>query len=218
MNISQTKTFFIKIIFTIILIKLTLQAGKGKSKIPDEHQKTFKFNGKILPNNEWQIYNVSDSIQNGEECSICKESIKFNNLIVSKGNECEHHSFHKECITKWFEENIKPLCPTCKKIYFTEIPIEEPVFSNENFHYEYQILLDPLSYADANDEDNFIKKQIEFVDKNILGFILTHSPNPHPNLSMSMELGYARSKLATFDVEDVKDIGESSKNDKKKGN
>uniref|UniRef100_A0A1I8BVM5 Histone deacetylase n=1 Tax=Meloidogyne hapla TaxID=6305 RepID=A0A1I8BVM5_MELHA len=50
---------------------------------------------------------------------------------------------------------------------------------------------------------------MESVDIQILEFILTYSPDPYPELPKVLELGYARSKLATFDVED---IGESTKN------
>ena len=44
-----------------------------------------------------------------EQCSICLKKIKRKRQLYI--TECSHH-FHKNCIKKWFKQNIN--CPNCR--------------------------------------------------------------------------------------------------------
>ncbi|KAF7639024.1 hypothetical protein Mgra_00001550, partial [Meloidogyne graminicola] len=179
-------------------IIISIEKEKVQKYILYEKGETSKINN-VIKNNEQQLEDIEEEL----ECSICKENINKNSLII--GRKC-NHIYHKECIYKWFEEesNKPKICPICQQYYFNiEIPIEEPVYSNKYFNYEYQILLDPLPYTDMNDNDYFINKQIKIVDNKILGYILANSLYKYPKLSKIKELGFARSKLSTFDVDDL---------------
>uniref|UniRef100_A0A915LJ86 Galectin n=1 Tax=Meloidogyne javanica TaxID=6303 RepID=A0A915LJ86_MELJA len=75
----------------------------------------------------------------------------------------------------------------------------------------YQILLDQFPHTDFNSGNYFIQNQSSINDENILGYIYTFRPTKHPSLSKSVELGFSRSKLATFDVEDIEENEEKKK-------
>jgi Ring finger domain len=55
-----------------------------------------------------RLYTVPDSSE-GRECSICYEDIKDNACTT-----CCGHTFHQQCITRWFGVNIVKTCPICR--------------------------------------------------------------------------------------------------------
>ena len=61
-------------------------------------------NKKILDNSKIELSSKKDDI-----CVICQEDIKLNDIV--RIIKCKH-SFHINCIDKWFIENKK--CPMCK--------------------------------------------------------------------------------------------------------
>jgi len=64
-----------------------------------------------------KIYDEDLDESDYEQCSICLETIK-NNDIVREINKCKH-CFHVECADKWFEEKIT--CPNCRQDIRIEI-------------------------------------------------------------------------------------------------
>jgi len=46
-----------------------------------------------------------------KECSICLEELKNENYVTLP---CLHN-FHSGCILSWFDKQIKPDCPHCRK-------------------------------------------------------------------------------------------------------
>ena len=64
-----------------------------------------------------KIYDEDLDESEYEQCSICLETIK-NNDIVREINKCKH-CFHIGCSDKWFEEKIT--CPNCRQDIRIEI-------------------------------------------------------------------------------------------------
>ena len=52
-------------------------------------------------------------IENTTECSICFS--KFNEVVVTTLDQCGH-TFCKDCITKWFDNDQCIECPMCRTI------------------------------------------------------------------------------------------------------
>nr|CAD2151855.1 unnamed protein product [Meloidogyne enterolobii] len=147
-----------------------------------------------------------------KQCSICLSKLSENPKHIIVGRKC-NHIFHNDCIYGWLESDVYTLtCPTCREPFLDiKIPIQEPVFSDGTLFYEYQILLDQFPHTDYNSRNYFIQNQSSINDIDILRYIYTFRPPKHPSLSKSVELGYSRSKLATFDVEDIEENEEKKK-------
>uniref|UniRef100_A0A915PC29 RING-type domain-containing protein n=1 Tax=Meloidogyne floridensis TaxID=298350 RepID=A0A915PC29_9BILA len=209
-------------------IILSIETERGQMDLKREEGETSKANENIEENSEEKNENLQEEskskspnavnkeptkkVPEEDHCPICLSKWSENPKPTIAGRKC-NHIFHKDCVYEWLEDDASPLtCPTCREPYLDiKIPIQEPVFSGGTFFYEYQILLDQFPHTDFNSVNYFIQNQSSINDENILGYIYTFRPTKHPSLSKSVELGFSRSKLATFDVEDIEENEEKKK-------
>ena len=97
---------------------------------------------------------------NNNVCAICLEKIKFDNNIKLKCN----HTFHSQCIIKWFRTNKSGQCPCCRDTDFDEEILTQLNNINLNEINEQEINNDNISnwqnhphvilYLNNNDIDN----------------------------------------------------------------
>uniref|UniRef100_A0A915MLY1 RING-type domain-containing protein n=1 Tax=Meloidogyne javanica TaxID=6303 RepID=A0A915MLY1_MELJA len=203
--------------------KENIQKETSQDHLNQEHEEgeTSKANENIEEHLQEESKSKSPNAVNKEStnkvpeedlCPICLSKWSENPKPTISGRKC-NHIFHKDCVYGWLESDVYPLtCPTCRQPYLDiKIPIQEPVFSGGTFFYEYQILLDQFPHTDYNSGNYFIQNQSSINDENILGYIYAFRPTKHPSLSKSVEVGFSRSKLATFDAEDIEENEEKKK-------
>uniref|UniRef100_A0A1I8AY82 Uncharacterized protein n=1 Tax=Meloidogyne hapla TaxID=6305 RepID=A0A1I8AY82_MELHA len=188
------KYFLIKIIFIIILIKLTLQNDiKGKSIInAEKHQKSFNFVGKIEPriisyvDREGRLYNIKVTFYpiSGEEFA--------KNLSLETEHEFSFNFLFNRSLLKNPKENLKEKLKRLKTNIFKKFSKDERKLYNLNgieFEGIKRILIE--INIPINGNDNHIKRswQIE---------------NPNLNKSFTFFVGafsdniYLRAKIHLF--------------------
>ena len=65
-------------------------------------------NGLSKPKRE-HVFTQAEDIAHDWQCAICL-CTEQNEVVQSP---CKNHTFHKECLTKWFHEN--ETCPVCRQ-------------------------------------------------------------------------------------------------------
>ena len=81
-----------------------------KAEIFDENMPNYLSPPSSPENNRKQYSSVLDNyLFELEDCSICLQKMKHKCKL-----NCGH-SFHLECISKWFNENILRTCPICRE-------------------------------------------------------------------------------------------------------
>lgn len=83
----------------------------------------------ILNNTEIDLYRSdSESTEEPETCSICRDTISNNN-IIRKIKTCGHY-FHQTCLDNWLKE--KNTCPNCRQLVVENEDDEMPELEETN--------------------------------------------------------------------------------------
>lgn len=68
--------------------------------------------------NDYEIETLENCINSDDSCSICIDDFKTGDAVTLKCG----HTFHKECITKWFfinnNRNCDSKCPNCNFVFY----------------------------------------------------------------------------------------------------